>query len=89
MNTVEALNDGILKVSEAIQEFFPELSKYMDETPLKGEDTYTQDPDADHLQDYYDSLGILLTKYKQDHVPQGKDQQYTPILGIRDLTPNN
>lgn len=76
MKTIKELNFDILKVSTAISEMFPELTKYIDEIPVRLVEPYSQSKDIDNLQDYYDSLGSLLTKYTTDHVPLREDALY-------------
>lgn len=76
MKTIKELNFDILKISTTINEMFPELTKYIEEMPLRLLEPYAHGKDVDNLQDYYDTLGNLLTKYSTDHIPIGEDVLY-------------
>jgi hypothetical protein len=47
-------------ITMTIEETFPELSKYIEEIPVKVSG-------HKNLQDYYDSLAALLENYAPDH----------------------
>ena len=62
------LNHDILKITMAIEELFPELSKYIAEMPIKISDNYGAGVNSKNLQDYYDTLDAFLKKYSAYHV---------------------
>jgi len=67
MKTEEKLNADILKITMLIQEQFPELSKYIAEMPVTIPNVTTPEITIKTLQDYYDSLEILLNDYAINH----------------------
>lgn len=72
MKTEKQLNAEILEMSMKIQEQFPELSKYISEMPVTIPNAATPEITVKILQDYYDSLVILLKDYTLNHHPQSK-----------------
>ena len=71
MKTESGLNADILKIIEKIHDEFPELSKYINEMPVKDLGTDDQAGNIKNLENYYDSLNKLLNKYSQEH-PKNK-----------------
>jgi hypothetical protein len=67
MKTERDLNYDILKITMIIQGSFPELSKYLEEMPVKMSDPGNMDVTAKNLKDYYDSLDALLKNYARYH----------------------
>ena len=63
MKTEQQLNSDILKVTTAIEENFPELSKYIAEMPVKFSEGDSPEINIKRLSDYYDSLDTLLNNY--------------------------
>jgi hypothetical protein len=63
MKTAKQLNIAILKITMKIKEKYPELSKYALEMPVTIPNV--ENPKINHnvLQEYYDSLDILLKDY--------------------------
>lgn len=63
MKTEKQLNAAILELTMKIKEKFPELSKYIIEMPVTIPNV--ENPEMNHkaLQDYYDSLNILLKDF--------------------------
>ncbi|MEO6348054.1 MAG: hypothetical protein ABIO60_09115 [Aquaticitalea sp.] len=59
----------ISQISREIEEKFPELQKYLDETPqtLPDEDNKSGKMDEKALGDYLESLKSIVKKYKKDH----------------------
>jgi hypothetical protein len=47
----------------AIQEKFPELSKYIEEMPVTMPDTDDPEINIKNLNEYYNSLNALIKKY--------------------------
>lgn len=72
MKTEKQLNADILEMTMEIQEQFPELSKYIAEMPVTIPNTATPEITTKILQEYYDSLVILLKDYTINHRHQSK-----------------
>lgn len=67
MKTQKELNSDILEITLKIKEQFPELSKYILEMPVTIPNMENPDIARKALQDYYDSLDILLKDYIANH----------------------
>lgn len=63
MKTEEQLNSDILEITMEIKEKFPELSKYILEMPVTIPNIKNPEVTSKALQEYYDSLDILLKEY--------------------------
>ncbi|MFN3490349.1 MAG: hypothetical protein ACK4YV_14510 [Emticicia sp.] len=72
MKTEQQLNADILEITMKIQEQFPELSKYIAEMPVTLPNTATPEITTKILQEYYDSLVIMLKDYTINHRHQSK-----------------
>lgn len=72
MKTEKQLNADILEITMKIQEQFPELSKYIAEMPATIPNTISPEINIKVLQDYYDSLAMLLKDYAINHLRQSK-----------------
>lgn len=68
MKTEKELNSDILQITIKIKEQFPELSKYVLEMPVTIPVTDNPEINRKALQDYYDSLSVLLKDYIENHV---------------------
>ena len=68
MKTEKQLNTDILEMTMKIQEQFPELSKYIAEMPATIPNAISPEINIKTLQDYYDSLAILLKDYAINHL---------------------
>ncbi|MFT7037023.1 MAG: hypothetical protein ACJA2S_005565 [Cyclobacteriaceae bacterium] len=56
---------AIVKITDTINQKFPELSKYMVEIPVKG--SGKDEVNIKNLEDYYNSLEELLNEYTKTH----------------------
>ncbi len=67
MKTAAELEKKILNITMKIDKEFPELSKYINEMPVKE---FERDKDANmkSLEEYYNSLKELFGKYSKSHV---------------------
>lgn len=63
MKTEKKLNERILKITMEIKEKFPELSKFILEMPVTIPIVENPKMNRKVLQNYYDSLDILLKGY--------------------------
>jgi hypothetical protein len=63
MKTEKELNTAILDVTMKIKEQFPELSKYILEMPVTIPNMENPEINRKVLQDYYNSLKIVLKDY--------------------------
>lgn len=68
MKTEKELNRDILQITMKIKEQFPELSKYVLEMPVTIPVTDNPEINRKALQDYHDSLSVLLKDYIENHV---------------------
>ncbi len=67
MKTEEELKHDILKLTMAIEDKFPELSKYVGEMPVKFSDSISDEMNVRNLRGYHDSLYTLLDNYSMNH----------------------
>lgn len=75
MKTEKQLNADILEMTMKIQEQFPELSKYIVEMPVTIPNAGSPEINIKTLQEYYESLTILLKDYAVNHGNQSKITQ--------------
>ncbi|NEW80379.1 MAG: hypothetical protein GZ086_13355 [Gelidibacter sp.] len=61
------LNAKILKITMTIKEQYPELIEYLNEMPITVPTEKNPEITIKNLNDYYDSLNAILTKYKLEH----------------------
>jgi hypothetical protein len=67
MKTEKELNSDILKITMAIRDNFPELSKYLNEMPVTIPVSNNPEINRKNLQDYFNSLDALFRKYVINH----------------------
>jgi len=67
MKTEKQLNSDILEITMKIKEEYPELSKYILEMPVTIPNMENPEVTRKALQEYYDSLDILLKDYVENH----------------------
>ncbi|MBC7934242.1 MAG: hypothetical protein H7Y86_02620 [Rhizobacter sp.] len=72
MKTESDLNGEILQTTVAIQEAFPELSKYITEMPVTIPDESNPEINLRTLREYSDSLNTLVLKYAKSHIIRKK-----------------
>ncbi|MBC7934484.1 MAG: hypothetical protein H7Y86_03870, partial [Rhizobacter sp.] len=65
--TGEEINKDILAITMKIEEQFPELSKYIAETPMEVSFGAAPETNLKNLQDYYETLDTLLKNYRKNH----------------------
>lgn len=70
MKNEEQLNADILKITMIMREKYPELSKYISEMPATIPNEENPTINIENLQDYYDSLKVILIKYAPNHAAQ-------------------
>lgn len=63
MKTERELDTAIIEITMKIKEQFPELSKYILEMPVTIPNVENPEMSIKALQDYYDSLEIMLKDY--------------------------
>ena len=61
------LNSKILKITLTIMEQYPELSKYIEEMPVTIPTDNNPEITLSNLKTYYESLSLMLNKYKTEH----------------------
>ena len=67
MKTEKELNTAILNITMKIKEQSPELSKYILEMPVTIPNMENPEVNRKALQDYYNSLEILLKDYVENN----------------------
>lgn len=67
MKDTDTYNSEILDITMTISDTFPELSKFIDEMPVKLYYTSAVVSNMSSLDDYYDSLEMLFQKYHITH----------------------
>ena len=67
MKTEKELNSDILKITMAIRDNYPELSKYLNEMPVTIPVSNNPEINLKNLQDYFNSLNALFRKYVINH----------------------
>jgi hypothetical protein len=70
METLKNINRAILSTLLQIEEKFPELSKYIGEMPDSFSEKTTPQLILKNLEDYNDSLALLLKKYAKTHTSE-------------------
>lgn len=72
MKTEKQLNAEILEMTMKIHDRFPELSKYIAEMPITIPNVSSPEINIKSLQEYYESLVIILKDYAVNHGFQSK-----------------
>ena len=69
MKISQSVLTEISQITRDIEENYPELQKYLDETPITLSEGPSQNPDLDDktLTEYRDSLKEMVRKYKKEH----------------------
>lgn len=67
MKTEKKINKSILELNMKIKEEFPEISKYIKEMPITIPDTENPKINSKILQEYYDSLIVIIKNYSENH----------------------
>lgn len=67
MKTEKELNEAILKITMAIKDNYPELSKYLNEMPVTIPISNNPKINLKNLQDYFNSLDAVFRKYVIHH----------------------
>ncbi len=67
MKTEREIDTAILELTMEIKKQFPELSKYLMEMPVTIPNVENPEINRKALQDYHDSLKILLKDYIENH----------------------
>ena len=67
METKTEINLKIMEITDQIRENHPELLKYLNEMPVTIPDEKNPKITLQSLQDYYQSLLVLLRNYLKDH----------------------
>jgi hypothetical protein len=67
METKSHINNKIMALTMKIQEEYPELSKYISEMPITVPNIEDPAINIDSLNEYYNSLNDLLSKYSKSH----------------------
>ena len=73
MKTESEIDADILAIMARIQAEFPELVKYLPETPIRKIDSIGLGVSVEGLADYYNSLVNLIGRYELDHTARRKN----------------
>ena len=68
MKTELNINNDILRLTNEIENTYPELLKYISEIPVKDVFESTFEINSKNLLGYYNTLKIILEKYKAEHL---------------------
>ncbi len=61
-----------MEITLKIRDRYPELIKYLDEMPVRNDDSCDDEAENRNLKEYYDSLTGLLAKYAEEHDSEPK-----------------
>ncbi|MFT4770993.1 MAG: hypothetical protein ACI9CP_000965 [Cryomorphaceae bacterium] len=67
MKTKIQLEKAIIKITMKIRVKYPELSKYIEEMPLKSSEDDTTHMNNKNMKEYYSSLVELFAEYSKTH----------------------
>jgi hypothetical protein len=62
-------NERIMKITMKIKDQYPELSIHLTEMPITIPNENDPEVKIKNLKQYYESLKVMLEKYKIDHEP--------------------
>ena len=68
MKTELDINNDILRLTNEIENTYPELLKYISEIPVKDVFKLNFEINSKNLLGYYNTLKIILEKYKAEHL---------------------
>ena len=67
MKTISQWNEDILQITMKIRNNYPELSSYLNEMPITIPNRNNPMINLENLEDYYNSLHLLLKQYALKH----------------------
>ncbi|GAA4269944.1 hypothetical protein [Hyunsoonleella aestuarii] len=67
MNSLQNIENDIIKLTTYIRNKYPELYTFLDETPITISFSNNQSINKTMLKDYLESLEILLKRYSETH----------------------
>lgn len=68
MKTELNINNDILRLTNEIENTYPELLKYIAEIPVKDVFKLNFEINSKNILGYYNTLKIILEKYKAEHL---------------------
>ncbi|MFZ1749863.1 MAG: hypothetical protein WAU01_06710 [Saprospiraceae bacterium] len=68
MKTIASLEKDIIQITTRIHRDFPELSKYLNEMPVKIANNYGEAINIQNLEEYLNTLMDLLSTYSKTHL---------------------
>lgn len=68
MQTINELNTRIMNITRCINETYPELSKYFEETRSENQDSKYKEVTKKDLQEYLELLKKVFSTYKLSHL---------------------
>jgi CheY-like chemotaxis protein len=80
MKTEVELNHDILDVIMKIEEVYPELSKYIGEMPVKSFSVRNIEMNIENLEDYCNTLKVLLKTYAISHIKSPRSESARKII---------
>ena len=69
MQTEKEIIEAISKLTIEIRDKYPEMAKYLNEMAVTNPDNEHPDVNMKALNDYYESLKMMIDKYAKEHVP--------------------
>ena len=67
MKTLAEINAEILNITLTIEQYYPELNKYISEMPFNNHINYNDGISVSNLVDYNNSLKSLVMNYAASH----------------------
>jgi hypothetical protein len=71
MQTEKEIIEAIAKLTIEIRDHYPEMAKYLNEMAVTNPDNEHPDINLKALNDYYESLKMMIDRYAVEHVPAG------------------
>lgn len=81
MKTKTELDQDILNITLKINQEFPELAKYLQEMPVTVPDNDNSKVNLNSLNEYYDSLVVMMKNYSKTHSAASKGAVDKAISG--------
>jgi hypothetical protein len=71
MQTEKEIIEAISQLTIEIRDKYPEMAKYLNEMTVTNPDIEHPDINLQVLNDYYESLKMMIDRYATEHTPAG------------------
>ena len=75
MQTEKEITEAIAKLTIEIRDKYPEIGKYLNEMTVTNPDMQHPSIDAKLLNDYYETLKLMVEKYAAEHSPASPHEE--------------